>query len=147
MKGISHWIDQRSIITPNRLALIDDQRKLTYLEMSKIVNRFSGILQSTYSIKKGDRVGVLSLNSIDFIIVLFSLAKLNAVAVPLNIRLTVDELEYQLKDSGLQTLIVDNDNHTKGKELLNRTRFQLLTFKTINLAKKVENFSTRFKRR
>ncbi|KQL37380.1 o-succinylbenzoate--CoA ligase [Psychrobacillus sp. FJAT-21963] len=136
MKGISHWIDQRSIITPNRLALIDDQRKLTYLEMSKIVNRFSGILQSTYSIKKGDRVGVLSLNSIDFIIVLFSLAKLNAVAVPLNIRLTVDELEYQLKDSGLQTLIVDNDNHTKGKELLNRTRFQLLTFKTINLAKK-----------
>lgn len=135
MKGISHWIDQRSIITPNRLALIDGQRKLTYLEMSKMVNRFSGILQSTYSIKKGDRVGVLSMNSIDFIIVLFSLAKLNAVAVPLNIRLTVDELEYQLKDSGLQTLIVDNDNHTKGKELLNRTRFQLLTFETINLAK------------
>lgn len=135
MKGISHWIDQRSIITPNRLALIDDQRKLTYLEMSKMVNQFSGILQSTYSIKKGDRVGVLSMNSIDFIIVLFSLAKLNAVAVPLNIRLTVDELEYQLKDSGLQTLIVDNDTYTKGKELLNRTRFQLLTFETIKLAK------------
>lgn len=133
MNGISHWIDQRSIITPNRLALIDDQRNLTYLEMSEMVDRYAGVLQSTYSIKKGDRVGILSMNSIDFIIVLFSLAKLNAVAVPLNIRLTVDELEYQLKDSGLQTLIVDNDNHTKGKELLNRTSFHLLTFEAINL--------------
>ncbi|MBD8035189.1 o-succinylbenzoate--CoA ligase [Solibacillus sp. A46] len=134
MKGISNWIDQRSIITPSRLALIDVQRKITYLEMSSMVNRYAGVLQSTYSIKKGDRVGILSMNSIDFIILLFSLAKLNAVVVPLNIRLTEDELEYQLKDSGLQTLIVDHDNYEKGKELLTRTNFLLLTFKTINIA-------------
>ena len=53
MYGISHWIDKRGKITPERIALIDEHRKLTYLEMSKIVNHFAGVLQSTYSVKKG----------------------------------------------------------------------------------------------
>lgn len=132
MYGISHWIDQRASITPARTALIDEHRKLTYLEMSEIVDHFAGILQSTYSIKKGDRVGLLSKNSMEYIIALFALAKLNAVVVPLNIRLSIDELEFQLKDSGLQTLIVDRDHCSKGKELLQQTHFQhLLTFDSL----------------
>ncbi|TQR20578.1 o-succinylbenzoate--CoA ligase [Psychrobacillus vulpis] len=135
MKGISHWIDKRAFITPERQALIDADRELTYLEMSKMVHHFAGVLQSKYSIKKGDRVGVLAKNSMEFIITLFSLAKLNAVVVPLNIRLTVDELQFQLKDSGLQTLIVDRDNYNRGKELLEKTHFQhLLTFESLSKA-------------
>lgn len=136
MYGISHWIDKRASITPARIALIDEHRKLTYLEMSEIVNHFAGVLQSTYSVKKGDRVGLLSKNSMEYIIALFALAKLNAVVVPLNIRLTIDELEFQLKDSGLQTLIVDRDHCLKGKELLQQTHIPyLLTFDSLFQAK------------
>lgn len=132
MYGISHWIDKRASITPQRIALIDEHRKLTYLEMGEIVDHFAGVLQSTYSVRKGDRVGLLSKNSMEYIIALFAVAKLNAIVVPLNIRLSLDELEFQRKDSGFETLIVDRDYHLKGKELLQRTHFQyLLTFDSL----------------
>lgn len=132
MYGISHWIDKRASINPKRTALIDEHRKLTYLEMSEIVNHFAGVLQTTYSVKKGDRVGLLSKNSMEYIIALFALAKLNAVVVPLNIRLSIDELAFQLKDSGIQTLLVDREHCSKGKELLQQTDFHyLLTFDSL----------------
>lgn len=132
MYGISQWIDQRANITPQRVALIDEYRKLTYLEMSEMVNHFAGILQSTYSVKKGDRIGILSQNNMEYIITLFAAAKLNAIVVPLNTRLSLDELEFQLIDSGLQTLLVDRHYHPKGKELLQRRSFPyLLTFDSL----------------
>ncbi|MFJ8065373.1 o-succinylbenzoate--CoA ligase [Psychrobacillus sp. NPDC096426] len=135
MYGISHWIDQRASITPERKALIDEHRDLTYFEMSKLVDHFAGLLQSTYSIKKGDRVGLLSKNSMEYIITLFAVAKLNAIVVPLNTRLSVDELKFQLIDSGLQTLIVDRDHHSIGKELLQSIHFQnLLAFDSLHQA-------------
>ncbi|SES25135.1 o-succinylbenzoate--CoA ligase [Psychrobacillus sp. OK032] len=132
MYGISHWIDKHASITPERIALIDEHRKLNYKEMSEIVNHFASVLQTTYSVNKGDRVGLLSKNSMEYIIALFALAKLNAIVVPLNIRLSIDELEFQLKDSGLQTLIVDRYHCSKGKELLQQTHFPyLLTFDSL----------------
>ena len=61
----------------------------------------------------------------EYIITLFALAKLNAVVVPLNIRLSVDELEFQLNDSGLQTLIVDRDHCSKGKNYYTKLIFHI----------------------
>src|SRR4051812_8058108 len=104
MRGISYWIEKRAMITPERIALIDEQQSLTYSQMSKRIENSASILQSSCSIQKGDRIGILSNNSIDYIITLFAAAKLNAIVVPLNIRLSTDELVYQISDSGLRTL-------------------------------------------
>src|SRR5699024_8995915 len=57
--------------------------------------------------KKGDRIAILSHNSLEFIALLFAIAKLECVAVPLNVRLTIRELEYQLTDSGSKLLFVE----------------------------------------
>ena len=131
MKGISYWIEKRAMITPKRIALIDEQQSLTYFEMSKRIDNSASILQSVCTIQKGDRIGILANNSIDYIITLFAAAKLNAIVVPLNIRLTADELVYQISDSGLRTLIMDDLHYDRAVELNERIPMCLLTFESL----------------
>ena len=57
--------------------------------------------------KKGERVAILSQNSLEYIVLLFAIAKVECIAVPLNIRLTENELIFQLKDSGTTVLFVE----------------------------------------
>ncbi|MCD8511054.1 MAG: o-succinylbenzoate--CoA ligase [Bacillus sp. (in: Bacteria)] len=129
MQSIYYWIKKRAEITPSRKALIGNREKLTYAEMNKRTQQYALNLQANYSIKKGDRIGILSTNNVEFVILLFAIAKLNAIAVPLNVRLSVDELSYQINDSGLETLVVVEDLWTVGEKLNSRTNIShLLTF-------------------
>ncbi len=60
---------------------------------------------SQSGVKKGERIGLLMMNSAEFMEAYFALAKVGAVVVPLNWRLVPDELEFILKDSGTTRLI------------------------------------------
>jgi fatty-acyl-CoA synthase len=60
-------------------------------------------------IRKGERVAVLLYNSNAYLEVYFALAKLGAILVPLNFRLKGTELEFILKDSGSETLLVGEE--------------------------------------
>ena len=131
MKGISYWIEKRAMITPERIALIDEQQSLTYFEMSKRIDNSASILRSVCNIQKGDRIGILANNSIDYLFTLFAAAKLNAIVVPLNIRLSADELVYQIADSGLRTLIIDDLHYERAAELNERIPICLLTFQSL----------------
>lgn len=57
--------------------------------------------------QKGERIAILSQNSLEYIVLLFAIAKVEYIAVPLNIRLTENELIFQLKDSGTTVLFVE----------------------------------------
>ncbi len=107
MHGIARWIDKRAEITPERIALIGEERRLSYLEMSQEVNRFARLLADRYQLKRGERVGILAANSIEYLLLLFAIAKLGCIAVVLNIRLTPRELEFQASDSGMRLLIAE----------------------------------------
>ncbi|MFP6640869.1 MAG: long-chain fatty acid--CoA ligase, partial [Myxococcota bacterium] len=55
--------------------------------------------------RKGDRLGLLLMNGVEFIETFFGAAKVGLVNVPLNWRLVADELEFILSDAGTTTLI------------------------------------------
>lgn len=57
-------------------------------------------------VKKGDRVGIWATNYIEWVITQFSTAMIGAVLVTINPALREHELEYVLRDSGCQTLIL-----------------------------------------
>lgn len=59
------------------------------------------------------------------------LNSLNAIVVPLNTRLSADELTYQIADSGLRTLIVDDGHFDKVVELNEQMPLKLLTFDSL----------------
>ena len=87
---------------------VDTNRRFTYAEWNQRCNRTVSMLRDL-GVGKGDRVALLLMNSIEFAESFFAIAKLGAVCVPLNWRLTPDELCFILRDAGAQTLIAGSE--------------------------------------
>jgi fatty-acyl-CoA synthase len=99
------WIaTKRAVITPEKPALIYEDRPITYKELNDGVNRVSHYLQAK-GIRKGDRISVLLRDCPELLEVFFAAAKLGFIFVPLNFRLVGPELEYQLNNSGSRLLV------------------------------------------
>jgi acyl-CoA synthetase (AMP-forming)/AMP-acid ligase II len=76
---------------------IDDGRLLTFDEYKKQVDHLAGGL-SRAGIEKGDRIGVLGKNSLEFFLVYGAAARLGAIVLPINWRLSADEVCFNLND-------------------------------------------------
>lgn len=101
---VGHIITKRNQMTPHKTAIIFEDEPVTYRELNEGSIKCAHYLQQL-GIKKGDRVGVLMLNCIEFLECYFAAAKLGAVFVPLNWRLVGPELEYQLNNAGCRLLL------------------------------------------
>lgn len=106
---IGDWLGKRDLLTPERLALVDDTTGLryTYRQLNERANRLASVLRDQMQIGKGDRVAILTKNRVEFLDALFATGKLGAILVPLNWRLVARELAYVLNDSGARLLIND----------------------------------------
>lgn len=92
----------------NRIALQSDSEKMTYGALFDQVNRVSGWLQSR-GIKKGDRIGVLAKNHAYFFPLMGAIAASGAIMVPINFRLSADEIRYNLTNTEPVMMVVDPD--------------------------------------
>lgn len=90
--------------TPDREALVFKDKRYTYSQFNERVNRLASGLTGL-GIEKGDKVAVLFMNCMEIAECYFALAKLGAVAVPLNFRLAGRELQYQIDQSDSKALI------------------------------------------
>ena len=104
------FLAKRAFLSPTREAYVesDGSLRLTYEELNNRCNQLANSFVGA-GIAKGDRVGLLLMNSSEFMESYYALAKIGAVVVPLNWRLVADELEFILKDSGTTRLIFDNE--------------------------------------
>ena len=106
--NIGQWITKWASLRPKKPAIIFEDTVFTYQQLNAQANRVSHLLLEI-GVQKGDRVAVLLYNSNAYIEIYFALAKIGAILVPLNFRLTKTELEFILKDSGSGTLIFGPD--------------------------------------
>lgn len=72
---------------------------LTYRQFNQRINRLANALNKL-GVRKGDRVNVLLFNTNELMETLFACAKIGAVFVPINFRLSANEVEYIVRDSG-----------------------------------------------
>lgn len=126
MKGIAYWIEKRATITPGRIAVITEEEKITYKALHNKITDTAAFLKQSYGVENGDRVAILSQNRLEYLVLIFALAKLGAIAVPLNIRLTSSELCYQLKDSDTSVLIAEGLFYEQAQSLLHETGIEHL---------------------
>mgnify|MGYP001159193241 FL=1 len=100
-----HWLTKQAYLHPEKPALEwPDGRKLTFLELKEASERLAKKL-ANLSIGKGTRVAILSRNSFDMIAAIHALSYLEALIVFLNVRLTEQELMYQLEKSKAKILL------------------------------------------
>jgi len=106
MKNIGVMFRQRAVVSPQLEAYVEPSTgtRLDYTQMNQLVNRCAGVLTGL-GVGKGDRVALLMGNSVEFCCLFYGAAKIGAVAVPLNTRLTAAELEFILSDSGSRVLV------------------------------------------
>jgi acyl-CoA synthetase (AMP-forming)/AMP-acid ligase II len=104
------FLTKRAFLSPDREAYVDSHSplRLTYRELNARANQLANAFVAA-GVQKGERVGLLLMNSAEFMESYFALAKIGAVVVPLNWRLVADELEFILKDSETERLIFDTD--------------------------------------
>ncbi len=104
------FLSRRAFLSPEREAYVDSHSglRLTFRELNDRANQVANAFLAA-GIEKGERVGLLLMNSAEFMEAYFALAKIGAVVVPLNWRLVPDELEFILKDSETKRLIFDTD--------------------------------------
>ncbi len=69
------------------------RREITWKVFDEKANRFANFLLSR-GISKGEKVGVLLMNCLEWLPIYFGILKTGAIAVPLNFRYTADEIKY-----------------------------------------------------
>ncbi len=100
---------RRAVATsPVKTALIYQGYGMTYRELGKRADSVSGALQRLCNIQKGDRVAVLFSNTLEFCVCYFAIVQIGAVCLPLNYRLSGQEMAYQLKDTETGVLIFED---------------------------------------
>ena len=85
---------------------VDDQRSLTFVEFKEQVDRLAKGLEKA-GVKKGDRIGVLGKNSLEYILLYGACAALGAIMVVINWRLSAEEALFNLNDCEPKHLFVD----------------------------------------
>lgn len=102
------WLAARVKASPNALALMIGTSQWTYAELGLLVNGVCGHLQKA-GVTQGQFVGVLMPNTLVYTCLVHALARLGGVLVPLNTRLTPAELEWQIKHTGCDLVLVTED--------------------------------------
>ncbi|MFX1495920.1 MAG: class I adenylate-forming enzyme family protein [Promethearchaeota archaeon] len=104
--NIGEMIKVNAAKYPDKLALKDIKRKLTFKELDERTNRLAnGFFK--LGLKKGDKVAILSNNSIEFMETYAAAAKAGYIIVPLNFRLHPEEISFIINNSDAIYLIVD----------------------------------------
>jgi fatty-acyl-CoA synthase len=117
------WLAHHSERVPDKEVWVDlhSNRHFTYSEANDRALRLADYFQRSCSVKKGDRIGVLAMNSTDMLEIQAACAKIGAIFLPLNWRLTVNELDFIIRDASPQILIHDSQFSDEVKELEEKT--------------------------
>ena len=107
INGIGSWLVKHSDRKANKMAIVYKDKRFTYRQLNDRVNRLAHSLVDL-GVRKGDRVNALLFNRNELMEALFACAKIGAIFVPINFRLSVDEVEYIVRDSGGIIFIYDN---------------------------------------
>lgn len=94
------WLGKRAELTPNQLAVIDELgcRRLTYMDLQQRAETLASFLYHELGVREGDRLVIMAWNRLEHLDLLFAAQKLSAIFVPLNVRLSVPEIESILTD-------------------------------------------------
>ena len=97
--------------------LVQGGRRVPYAEFARLVWGTAAQLRR-HGLARGERIGILAFNSIDYVISVFAAASIGGIVVALNGWWVENELDYALRDSGSRMLIVDRHLYPRVRGLI-----------------------------
>jgi fatty-acyl-CoA synthase len=108
MINLSSFIDFHAGRTPERPAIVFNETRISYATLARRVAITAGWLTER-GIGPGDVVAVLMKNSAAFVEIAIAVGHIGAVFLPINFRLSADEVRYIVEDAGAKLLIADEE--------------------------------------
>lgn len=102
------WLNKRASLSPDTAALLVDGRSYSFSQLDGLVSRLCHFMRET-NVDSGDHVGMLAPNSLAAVACVFALARIGAILVPLNTRLTPQELAWQIERSDCSVVLYTSD--------------------------------------
>ncbi len=110
------WLTRCAENFPQHLAVKWGDVQWTFAEMERQVIRLARQL-ATLGMRNGSRVALLAANGLPYVTCVHALTRLGAIFVPLNTRLTPDELRWQLQDVHATFLLSDSQYEARAREI------------------------------
>lgn len=109
---------------PNKKAYEFYGGSATYGELLNETEKVAGYLEQECQVKKGDRVLLLMQNSPQFLVSLFAILRVRAVAVAINPMSTTEDLQFFLEDGEIKMAFVGQELYPKLEPLIGTTTLE-----------------------
>ena len=119
------FLARSAAVFADRVAVVDGDRRLTYADLLDRSKRLAGALAGL-GVEPGDRVAALCVNSHVMLELHHGVPMRGAVLVPLNVRLSVDELAWIVGHSGAGVLVATPELEPAAREVAARTGVRLV---------------------
>jgi len=100
-------VGRGSELYPESLAIIDGERRIRYGEFKTLVDSLATGLKLR-GLSHGDRIAVVAQNSPDFLALFFASSCIGTTVVPVNTRLTEEEMQFIFQDSNPALIFADD---------------------------------------
>lgn len=124
-KPVYSFLEETAARYPDRPCTIFKGRVVTYRQMNELTDRMAAALASI-GVKKGDRVGIFIPNTPQFVIAYYGILKAGGIVIATNPLYTPREIEHQLNDSGIETMVVMSNFYNRIKEVQPKTKLKRL---------------------
>src|ERR1700732_1877363 len=97
---------------PDRIALTDGARRVTFTEIERDANRFANYLVAR-GLKPGEKISTICNNSVEFVKALFGIHRAGLVWVPINTMLGPSDMDYILGHAEVRFGLIDDNLHSQ----------------------------------
>lgn len=106
--NVGGWLASRAALHPDRSAVIVEETgaRLSYAELEGLANRVARRL-AELGVRRGERIALALGSEPLYLAAYFAAARLGAILLPLNTRLTPHELDFQLRDAEARLVLRD----------------------------------------
>lgn len=117
--SMPQWLKQRAHLTPERIALISEEETLTFSQLERKA-RAMALRLIALGVGPNTHVAALLANKAPTVVFIHALMYARGVLVPLNTRLSVTELAWQVTDAQASFVVYDDDHMEKIEGLKGR---------------------------
>ena len=117
MNTLEYKIHSWSVLTPNKIAIIDKKKTFSYKELFENIWASKKTLELEYGISKGDTVVLAANKNVAFVFIYFALHLIGAKVLPIDEKITQDRLKLTL-DKISPKLIIGLENQISNIKII-----------------------------
>ena len=119
MVNLASYLDRTVTEYPENIAIEESGRQILYTDFRKMAENLANYLTDN-GVGRNDRIGILLPMSVDYLVSFYAAWKVGAVAVPINNRFSVDDIQFVTDDAGLKCLLLSEQEKERLAPVIKR---------------------------